>query len=471
MSEHMSESTPEHTAADMPAKTANHRLGPMRCPVSLADVDLFGPGAQEHWYEAYPILHREAPVLVLSGEGLDGAGDAFVLTRYADIERVVKDPERFTPVMSLMVADLQAALARGESPPPDASRFDLALYSVSTLRPTLALWRAHRQELTDPWVGPGAKRHSQMITQVADELIDNWINRDDGDGKGTVEFIDEFARPLPQIVMARVLGLPLDDLPRLAAWGQAQVAQFVYGRGHMNQLSAEETAEQAGRIKGFAEYLASHVAHKRARPGDDMISALTQIHYKALDRKLSDAEIIGIIYLMVLGGLETTQYALEEAAQLLCDKPARFQELRSDSGKIRPFTEECMRLRAPTQGLSTRVTTRDEVFQGVSVPAGSILHIRFAAGNVDPHQYPCPYEFDIERKSPGSHLSFSHGPRTCPGAGISRLEQVIAWERLCARLDGLEYADGNTFEHQSGIMLGTLALKLRFSKAALPDRP
>jgi cytochrome P450 len=73
---------------------------------------------------------------------------------------------------------------------------------------------------------------------------------------------------------------------------------------------------------------------------------------------------------------------------------------------------------------------------------------------------------DLERKALGNHLTFSQGPRTCPGAGISRLEQVIAWERLFARLDSLEYAPGNTFEHQPGIMLGTLALKLRFRRSA-----
>lgn len=449
----------------MADKTPNHHLSPMRCPVSLADVDLFGPGAQEHWYEAYPILHRDAPVQILPGEGPDGVGDAFVLTCYEDIERVVKDPERFTPVMSQLVDNLQAMRDRGERPPADPSRFDIALDSVRTLRPTLALWRAHRQELTDPWVGPGAKRHRAMITEVVDQLIDRWIDRDDGDGRGTVEFIQEFARPLPQIVTARVLGFPLEDIPRLAAWGQAQVMQYVYGRGHLNQLSAEQAAAQAAAIKGFPDYIEQQVARKRADPQDDMISALTQVHYRALDRKLTDDEVTGIVYLMVLGGLETTQYALEEAAQLLCDQPGLFARLRAEPRRIRAFTEEAMRLRAPTQGLSTRVTRRDEVFQGVSVPAGSILHLRFAAGNVDPRQYPCPYRLDLERKSLGNHLTFSLGPRTCPGAGISRQEQLIAWQRLCARLGSLDYADGNTFEHQPGIMLGTLALTLRFSRA------
>lgn len=450
----------------MSKKTPDHRLSPLPCPASLGDVDLFGPGSQEHWYEAYPILHREAPVLVLPGEGPDGKTDAYVLNSYEDIVRVVKDTQRFTPVMSRMVEDLQGILDRGEAPPRDSSRFDLALDSVRTLRPTIELWRAHRQELTDPWVGPGARRHRQMIQDVADDLIDQWIDRDEGDGMGTVQFIEEFARPLPQRVTAKVLGLPLQDVPQLAEWGSAQVMQYVYGKGHLNQLSEAQAAQQAQRLEGFADYLADQVASKRANPRDDMISALTQVHYQALDRKLTDEEVYGIIYFMILGGLETTQYALEEEAQLLCDQPQLFNTLKSDSGKIRAFTEESMRLRAPTQGLSTRMTTREEVFQGVSVPAGSILHIRFGAGNVDPRQYHCPYELDLERKSLGNHLTFSQGSRTCPGAGISRLEQIVAWERLLTRLDSLEYAAGNSFEHQPGIMLGTLALKLRFRRAS-----
>ena len=71
-----------------------------------------------------------------------------------------------------------------------------------------------------------------------------------------------------------------------------------------------------------------------------------------------------------------------------------------------------------------------------------------------------------ERKALGSHLTFSQGPSTCPGAGISRPEQQLAWQRLCERLDDIEFAQGNSFEHQPGIMLGTLALSLRFSKSA-----
>jgi hypothetical protein len=68
----------------------NHDLGPMKCPEKLADVDLFRPGAQEHWFEAYEILHREAPVHRIPGEGTTPEHDAFILTKYQDLARVVR---------------------------------------------------------------------------------------------------------------------------------------------------------------------------------------------------------------------------------------------------------------------------------------------------------------------------------------------------------------------------------------------
>lgn len=447
----------------MANKTPNHRLSEMSCPASLEDVDLFGAGAQEHWYEAYEILHRECPVRIIPGEGLGGHSDGYILTRYADIARVVRDPTRFKPTLTFGIEAAERSLleaeARGTEPelPPELNAM---VASMATLRPTQELYRAHKQELTDPWVGPGAKRHVAMITETVDSLIDEWID------DGQVEFVSRFARPLPQTVMARVLGFPLEDVHRLARWGTAQVAPFVHGKGHRNLLSREELEEQAEILKGFGEYVAQQVAEKRAKPQDDMISFLTQVTYRALGRKLSNAEIHGVVYAMVLGGLETTQYAIEEQAQLLCDDPTLLIELRSDRSKLRAFVEESMRVRAPTQGLSTRVTTQDEEFQGVRVPKGSLLHLRWGAGNVDSEEYECPHQIQLDRKRVTAHLSFSQGPRTCPGAGISRLEQTIAWDRLLDRIDSLEYAPGNQFLHQPGIMLGTLELHLKFGKAA-----
>ena len=387
-------------------KTPNHDLSVMKCPVSLEDVDLFGPGAPEHWYEAYEILHREAPVHRLPGEGPTLDADGFILTRYEDIARVVRDPVRFPPTLTLGLK----SLARTTTPVEEIPRLNAMLASMLTLRPDNELFRSHRQELTDPWVGPGSSRHAAMISRHVDTLLERWIDNSE------VEFIAEFARPLPQMVMASVLGFPHADIPLLEKWGSAQVAPFVYGRTHRNLLDPEQLEEQFAALDEFKAYVQGFIAKRRGNPEDDMISFLTQVTYKALGRKLTDLEINGVVYAMLIGGLETTQYALEEQAQLLCEREGIFDEIRGDRGKLRHFTEESMRLRSPTQGLSTRVTSKDEVFQGVSVPEGSLLHLRWAAANVDEEEFAAPGKLKLDRKAVSRHLAFSQGPRVCPGA-------------------------------------------------------
>jgi len=429
----------------------------MSCPMGLDDVDLFGDGAQEHWYEAYEILHREAPVLRIEGGGLTPGTDAFVLTKHADINTVVRDPERFLSMTTVRVGKL----AEQGLTPEQAyeSQKNLMTASMVSLRPTQQLYFHHRRELTDPWVGPGALRHRDMITKHANDLIDQWI---DGD---SVEFVKQFARPLPQHVMASILGFPLDDIPKLAAWGDAVVTPFVHGYGLRHELEPDQTKDMLERLDGFQDYIYEHVEAKRRDPQDDMVSFLCDVHYQALDRKLSDIEIAGIVHAMIIGGLETTQYALEEQAQLLCENDGVFAQLKADRSKLRTFVEEAMRMRSPTHGLSTRMTAHDEIFQGVAVPAGSLLHLRYGAANVDAEQFECPFDLDLDRKAVTQHLTFSVGPRVCPGATLSRLEQQIAWDVLLDRLDAIEYGDDNDWLHQPGIMLGTLKLNLNFARA------
>jgi cytochrome P450 len=440
----------------MSDKTPNHFLTDMKCPMSLQDVDLFAPGAQEHWYDAYPILHGESPVHKLAGEGLTPDTDAFILTKHEDINTVVRDPDRFPPIQSGAIREMAESGVNVEEVP----NLNAMQASMVTLRPNMDLWRTHKQELTDPWVGPGASRHEAMITKHVDDLIDSWIDKEE------IDFIKEFARPVPQRVMASVLGFPLEDIPQLGLWGEAQVKAFVYGRGHQNKLDDEEVREQFVLLNGFKEYVQGKVKEKRENPQEDMITFLTEVTYSALGRKLTDLEVNGIVYAMIIGGLETTQYAIEEQAQLICEHEGLFDRLKNNRGLVRQFTEEGMRMRSPTQGLSTRQTSQDEVFQGVKVPKGSVLHLRWAAANVDPDEFECPYELRLDRKAVTRHLTFSAGPRVCPGAGISRIEQQVAWNRLLDRLDGIEYGSENKFLHQPGIMLGTLELNLKINKAS-----
>jgi cytochrome P450 len=430
----------------------------MKCPVNLDDVDLFGEGAAEHWYEMYEILHREAPVLRIPGGGLTPGTDAYVLTKHADVQRVVKDTERYTSLTQKRITDYANEGLTAEKT--YELYHNLMQASMVSLRPTQELYIKHRKELTDPWVGTGAMRHREMIARLANDLIDEWI--DDGE----VDFVRQFARPLPQRVFATVLGFPFEDIPKLEAWGNAVVIPFVHGTGLKHEITPDQAKDMIGRLQGFQEYVYEQVRIKRANPQDDMISFLCDVHYQALDRKLTDLEIAGVVYAMIIGALETTQYALEEQAQLLCERPGMFELLRNDRSKVRAFTEEGMRLRSPTHGLSTRMTSQDEVFQGVHVPAGSLLHLRFAAANVDPEEFECPFDLNLDREGVTRHVAFSAGPRVCPGANLSRVEQQIAWGVLLDRLEHIEYGEGNNWMHQPGIMLGTLRLNLKFKKAS-----
>ncbi|MBT7541394.1 MAG: cytochrome P450 [Gammaproteobacteria bacterium] len=432
-------------------KKPNHELSEMACPHQLADVDLFALGAQEHWYEAYDILHNEAPVHRIPGEGFMPGTDAFILTRYEDISRVVKDEQRYPPALSLMIRQLSES-------PEAAVNMNTMIQSMVSLRPNPELWRTHRQELTDPWVGPGASRHKSMIVDVAHSLIDQWVDEE------KVDFVSQFAQPLPQMVMAKVLGWPIEDLKLLKYFGDGTVKAFVYGSGHRCILPTEEVRSQLEVLQEFQAYTNALIAARRSAPEEDMITFLTTVEYSPLNRKLTDAEINGIVYAMVIGGLETTQYALAEQVQLVIENHAVWQALKEDKRKVRAFTEEGMRLRAPTQGLSTRTTSQEEVFQGVAVPKGSFLHMRWAAANIDPLEWDDPTELKLDRKAGTRHLTFSQGARVCPGASLSRLEQVEAWNALIDRIDHFEYAQDNTFTHQPGIMLGITKLNLAFKK-------
>ena len=134
----------------------------------------------------------------------------------------------------------------------------------------------------------------------------------------------------------------------------------------------------------FTDYVVDKVAEKKKNPKEDMISFLTNVVYEPYDRKLTEHEIVGVAYAMIIGGLETTQYAIAHQAQILVENNDLYIELKNDRDKVSAFVEESLRVRSPTQGLSTRMTTQDEIFQGIQVPKGSILHLRYGAANVDP---------------------------------------------------------------------------------------
>ena len=432
-------------------------VAPAQCPVNHEEIDLFADGSQEWWFDAYRVLQEQSPVIKLPGQGRLPGTDAFILTKYEDIARVARDREL------VLGREDQAQQGNGNSALQEEifaeAGFGDAFNAQEGLRSSDEQAMRYRRLITDPWVGPeGGQRHTELATAAAHSLIDNWI--DDGE----VDFVKGFAAPLPQTVITSVLGFPLEDMPMLHKMEEAQVRRFVLGYGVNSEMSDEDEQENARELVAFNAYIAERIREKRQAPQDDMISYLTQVEFEG--EKLSDGEITSVALLMHIGGNETTQYALTSEALLLAQNPALVEELRADRTKVRFFVEEALRLYAPTQGLTARTSRIDFELRGVMIPANSTLHLRFGAGNRDPEEFPNADEVDLTRPHTGRHLTFSQGPRSCPGAGLSRMEQNVAVNALLDRLETIELKDTNDLQHQPGIMLGLYHLDLAFTKRA-----
>ena len=410
--------------------------------MTSSEPDLFSPEAHKTWYRTYRALREQAPVYKIPGLNM------FMLTRYDDIAAVVRDSETFSNEREkhggeplLLFPEARAVYEKRGWP----KAFPLAVDP-----PEHKQFRA----LVDPFfLGESLLRARPVIEKIVDELIDTFQDQ------GEIEFVSAFAEPLPMTVITLLLGLPLEDMPQLKAWSTAWAAPFARG------LSLEQELWVAEEGVAFQTYLKSHIDDRRRAPKDDVISHLVQARLGG-ERPLTDAEIISIVDHLYIGGNETTTFALTSGLWLMLREPEVYDRLRADKGKIRTFVEEGMRLESPTQGLY-RTVTRDTEIRGVALPKGATVHLRFAAANRDEAVFKDPDRLDLDRPNAIRHMAFSQAEHHCPGAGLSRLEQNIAFARLIERLPNLRLTPGkNSFEHIPGFVLRALgSLSLSFDAA------
>lgn len=393
--------------------------------MDAADVDLFDPVTQNDPFEAYRHLRDHAPVYRVPGTSM------YVVTRYHDIVHVLRHQDVFptgtgrfrSPRAVQVLTDHATSLATPLSSNPPEHR--------------------HYRALVDPFFsGRGAERWADLIDSTITELLDSMAPL------GRCEFVSAFAEPLPVRVITRILGFPETDIAQLTAWSSAWVLPFAGG------LSEDDEVWVAQQMVEFRRYIAEHVQARRARPGDEVISALTQARY-ADERALTDDEIITIVDHLYIGGNETTTFALTSAMWLMLREPAVYQRLLADRSLIPCFVEEVLRLESPTQGLYRRAAVDTEI-AGVPIPAGSAVHLRYGAGNRDERVFTDPDRLDLERPNVRRHLAFGLGEHHCPGEGLSRLEQRRAIAAIVDRLANLALGPGNTFGHQPGFVLRAL---------------
>jgi len=304
--------------------------------------------------------------------------------------------------------------------------------------------RHYRALVDGSFDATGSLRWQPFVAATIDELIGSF------EPDGSVELVERFALPLPVRVITRILGFPEADIPRLKAWSSAWVLPFSGG------LTEEQEVWVAEQVVEFHHYIDDQIRLKRRTPGDDVLTQLTTARY-AGQRALSDHEIITIVDHLYIGGNETTTFALTSGMWILLRQPGLLERVLDDPDRlIEPFVEEVLRLESPTQGLY-RTVARDAEIGGVAIPAGSVVHIRYAAANRDERMFAHADEVDLDRPNGKRHMAFSLGEHHCPGSGLARMELRMAIRALVERLPGLRLAPGrNDFRHHPGFVLRAL---------------
>lgn len=397
----------------------------MPAPERLGGVDLYAPATQEDWYPTYDLLRAEAPVYRVPGSSI------FVVTRYDDVLHVLRHQDVFA-TGSLTFRHEAARRVYDERGWPRTA-------PLSVNPPEHRHYRALVDRFFD---ASGAQHWEELVARTITELLDDIAPR------GRSEFVADFALPLPVVVITAVLGLPADDIPQLKKWSEAWVLPFAGG------LTEDQEVWVAEQGVEFQQYIHAHAQEKRRHPGDDVLSALVQARYDGA-RPLTDAEIVTIVDHLYIGGNETTTFALASGLWILLREPGLYERVRADRNLLPGFIEESLRLESPTQGLFRFVTRATEV-GGVPIPAGAVVHVRYGAANRDPAVFPEPAAVELDRANVGRHMAFSLGEHHCPGAGLSRLEQRLAFDAIIDRLPGLRLAAENDFTHHPGFVLRAL---------------
>ncbi len=410
-----------------------------KCP---ADFDFFSPEVIESPFEFYQAVRREAPVYHLPGT------EIFMVSRWEDIRQINRDTQTFSNNFQ--------DLLKGPDPSPEAA----CIYADGYEQPPTLLTldppehKVFRSLINKVFSARRVEKMHGYIEEVVDELIDTFID------KGECEFVKDFATPLPVYVIADQLGVPRKDLRRIKAWSDA----FASRLGGM--ASAEEEVENARLIVEYQHYLANIIADRRANPQDDMISDLANTTIKPADgeRLMSVEELLSMIEQLLVAGNETTTSATTGGMLSLIQLADQMQKLLDDPSMIANAVEEILRLESPSAGL-WRVVTKDTEIQGVQVPKGSLLMLRYAAANRDEDVFDDPEKMDVCRHNASDHIAFGYGTHFCPGAFLGRKEMEVAFTRILQRLENIQLADGkNDLTHWPNMVLrGLKELHLTFT--------
>ena len=350
----------------------------------------------------------------------------WVVSRYGDARRVLRDYETFSAVNALAPI----------TPPCQAAGQALAAGGFRSI-PTLTN------------VDPPAHTRTRRIAQLAfsprrvaqmEEFVRGLVRRfiDDRLHDGRAEIVAALTWELPALVIFDILGVPPEDVAAVKQ-GSANRLLFMFGR-----TSESEQVEIATGMASFWGYCEALAEDRRANPREDFTSDL--VHTPDRDgRPLTQQEVPTILFGLLLAGHETTTNILGNALRRLLEHRRSWEEICADQALIPNAVEEVLRFDSSVIHWRRRTVVPVEL-SGVPIPADANVLVSIGAANRDPRVFARPDDFDIHRANAHDHLSFGSGPHLCLGASLARLEARVVLEELSAALPGLRLSRGQEFE-------------------------
>ena len=414
----------------------NRMENPVR-PRTLDEAALADPEVLDCPYPTYDLLREQAPVW------LDPLTGVYNITRYEDLRQILRDTETFSNKRPGEDHQNLTGLAR----------------------------RIHDRYLEKGWVpgislaGRDEPEHKQMramfdkaftagkireidsfVETLAYDLIDRFVD------EGRCEFVSQYAVPLPLIIICRQMGARDEDVWRIKEWTDA----WIRGRGF--GLTEDEALWSADKEIEAQHYFQPILERLRANPDDSLISVLVNTVIEEWGRPLTDNELHAEMMAdTFVGGSETTTNALAAGMKLLIENKDVWHQLKSDPDRyMKTFVEEVVRLESPVQSLMRFVKEETEL-AGVTIPAGAIVNVRFAAANRDERAFECPEKLDLDRPKAGSHMGFGSGTHHCLGAPLARRELIWGFTAVVERFEDMWFAPGkNDFAYHPHFLLRSL---------------
>jgi cytochrome P450 family 144 len=374
---------------------------------------LFDPEVVEDPHGYYAELRAMDPVHELPGTG------TFLVTRMDLIREVVAQPTAFSSVSAQFLhhranggaPGLQSAFPGTEA---EAAATGAVLATADPPDHTRQRKVVSRRLSTTVMQGMEPE-----FRELVDRVLDGALPT------GGIEWMSQLAEPLPMIMVARVLGLPDDEAPRLKEQGYASV-EAIGGF-----VSEERLAELGRPVMDVGPVVDAYLEARASTEYD--LDTLIGVCAQAVDAgELTDEEAFMMLFLLVSAGGESTTSLTGTGVRVLAERPDLQDRLRRDPDLIPAFVEEACRIDPPFRG-HYRYVISDTELGGVKVPAGSTVVLAWPAANRDREAFPTPDDIDLERPNPRQHVGFGWGIHLCVGAPLARVEAKVAFEQLLAR--------------------------------------